>query len=59
MELGLLIEEDPITTILVRQRTMEVLNGMVLAMVHSPLMIPEGAVKKEDTIIIGKEIVTK
>jgi len=53
---GLLIEEDPITTIVVPHRAMKVQKGMALAMVHAPLMIPEGAVKKEDTIIIGKKL---
>ncbi len=52
---GLLIEEDPITTIVVAQRSMEPKKGMVLAFVHSPLMLPEGVVKKEDTVIIGDE----
>ncbi|AHF80245.1 M24 family metallopeptidase [Thermococcus paralvinellae] len=51
---GLLIEEDPITTIVVPHRAMKAQKGMVLAMVHAPLMIPEGAVKKEDTIILGR-----
>jgi len=53
---GLLIEEDPITTIVVPHRAMEVKENMVLAMVHAPLMIPEGAVKKEDTFIVGKRL---
>lgn len=51
---GLLIEEDPITTIVVPHRAMEAKENMVLAMVHAPLMIPEGALKKEDTYIIRK-----
>ncbi|MBO8174865.1 MAG: aminopeptidase P family protein [Thermococcus sp.] len=51
---GLLIEEDPITTIVVPHRAMKAQKGMALAMVHAPLMIPEGAVKKEDTIILGR-----
>jgi Xaa-Pro aminopeptidase len=53
---GLLIEEDPITTIVVPHRAMEAKEGMVLAMVHAPLMIAEGAVKKEDTFILGKKL---
>ncbi|NJE26481.1 aminopeptidase P family protein [Thermococcus sp. MV5] len=53
---GLLIEEDPITTIVVPHRAMVAKEGMVLAMVHAPLMIPEGAVKKEDTFIMGKKL---
>lgn len=52
---GLLIEEDPITTIVVAQRSMEPKKNMVLAFVHSPLMLPEGVVKKEDTVIIDNE----
>ena len=53
---GLLIEEDPITTIVVPHRAMKVQEGMTLAMIHAPLMIPEGAVKKEDTFIVGKKL---
>ena len=53
---GLLIEEDPITTIVVPHRAMIAKEGMVLAMVHAPLMIPEGAVKKEDTFIMSKKL---
>lgn len=53
---GLLIEEDPITTIVVPHRAMQAKEGMVLSMVHAPLMIPEGAVKKEDTFIVGKKL---
>jgi len=53
---GLLIEEDPITTIVVPHRAMEVKENMVLAMVHAPLMIPEGAVKEEDTFIMSKKL---
>lgn len=53
---GLLIEEDPITTIVVPHRAMEAKEGMVLAMVHAPLMIPEGAIKKEDTFILNKKL---
>ncbi|AIF70167.1 proline dipeptidase [Palaeococcus pacificus DY20341] len=53
---GLLIEEDPITTIVVPHRAMKAQEGMALAMVHAPLMIPEGAVKKEDTVIVGKKL---
>ncbi|WP_232054795.1 Xaa-Pro peptidase family protein [Thermococcus sp. 2319x1] len=53
---GLLIEEDPITTIVVPHRAMDAKENMVLAMVHAPLMIPEGAVKKEDTFILNKKL---
>ncbi|ADT83825.1 M24 family metallopeptidase [Thermococcus barophilus] len=53
---GLLIEEDPITTIVVPHRAMKAREGMALAIVHAPLMVPEGAVKKEDTVILGKKV---
>ena len=58
---GLLIEEDPITTIVVQHRFQEIQKGMVLAMVHAPLILPEGVVKKECTVIVeenGVKIVT-
>ena len=58
---GLLIEEDPITTIVVQHRFQEIQTGMVLAMVHAPLILPEGVVKKECTVIVeenGVKIVT-
>ena len=58
---GLLIEEDPITTIVVKHRFQNIKPGMVLAMIHAPLMLPEGAIKKEDTVLItekGIEILT-
>ncbi len=58
---GLLIEEDPITTIVVQHRFQEIKEGMVLAMVHAPLILPEGVVKKECTVIVegdGVRIVT-
>lgn len=50
---GLQIEEKPITTILPRDRLMEVERGMALAFIHSPIMIKGlGQVKKEDTFIV-------
>jgi len=53
---GLLIEEDPITTIVVPHRRYKVAENMVLAAVHVPLTIPNiGSVKCEDTLLIGKE----
>lgn len=52
---GLLIEEPPITTIVVPQRATKVQENMVLAIIHPPLMIPEGAIKHEDTYIVKKE----
>ncbi|WP_258084590.1 M24 family metallopeptidase [Thermococcus thermotolerans] len=51
---GLLIEEPPITTIVVPQRTTKVQENMVLTIIHPPLMIPEGAIKHEDTYIVKK-----
>ncbi|WP_461866888.1 M24 family metallopeptidase [Thermococcus sp.] len=52
---GLLIEEPPIATIVVPQRAQKVQENMVLTIIHSPLMIPEGAIKHEDTYIIKKK----
>ncbi len=53
---GLQIEEPPITTILPRDRFMNIQKNMVLAMVHSPLLIRGvGQVKKEDTFIVGSD----
>ncbi len=51
---GLLIEEPPITTIVVPQRASKVQENMALAIIHPPLMIPEGAIKHEDTYIVGR-----
>ncbi|NJD99302.1 aminopeptidase P family protein [Thermococcus sp. LS1] len=51
---GLLIEEPPITTIVVPQRAAKVQENMVLTIIHPPLMIPEGAIKHEDTYIVKK-----
>jgi len=50
---GMLIEEPPITTIIVGHRFWEIKKDMVLAIIHPPLMIPEGAIKHEDTFIVG------
>lgn len=52
---GLLIEEPPIATIVVPQRAAKVRENMVLTVIHSPLMIPEGAIKHEDTYIVKKD----
>ena len=52
---GLLIEEPPITTIVVPQRAAKVRENMVLTIIHPPLMIPEGAIKHEDTYIVKRE----
>jgi len=51
---GLLIEEPPITTIVVPQRATKVQENMVLAIIHPPLMISEGAIKHEDTYLVRK-----
>lgn len=53
---GMLIEEPPITTIVVSHRFWEIKKDMVLAIIHPPLMLPEGAIKHEDTFIIGEEM---
>lgn len=58
---GLLIEEDPITTIVVQHRFQEIKLKMVLAMVHAPLILPEGVIKKECTVLVeedGVKIIT-
>ncbi|WP_297509802.1 Xaa-Pro peptidase family protein [Thermococcus sp.] len=52
---GLLIEEPPMPTIIVPTRAAKVQENMVLSVIHPPLMIPEGAVKHEDTYIVRKE----
>ncbi len=50
---GLLTEEDPITTIVVPHRRYPIIENMVLAAIHAPLAIPGvGSVKCEDTFII-------
>ena len=56
---GLLIEEPPITTIVVGHRFWKIQEGMVLAIVHPPLMLPEGAIKKEDTYIVRADKLEK
>lgn len=53
---GMLIEEPPITTIVVSHRFWEIKKDMVLAIIHPPLMLPEGAIKHEDTFIVGDEM---
>jgi len=53
---GLLIEEPPITTIVVAHRFWKVEKDMVLAIIHPPLMLPEGAIKHEDTFIVGEKL---
>ena len=49
---GLLIEELPMTTIIAATRRTPIPENMVMSFIHSPLMLPEGAVKWEDTIVI-------
>ncbi len=50
---GLLVEEDPITTILIPERRLTVKENMVLAAVHTPLCIPGiGDIKIEDTFLV-------
>ena len=53
---GLLVEEDPITTIVPPHRQYTVSENMVLATLHSPLSIPGvGVIKYEDTYVIEKD----
>lgn len=60
---GLLVEEDPITTILIPHRRYVIKENMVLAAIHAPLAIPGvGAIKCEDTFLVlsdGIEQLTK
>jgi Xaa-Pro aminopeptidase len=60
---GLLVEEDPITTILMPHRRMALREGMVIAAMHAPLAVPgAGSFKIEDTFLItpnGPEQLTK
>jgi Xaa-Pro dipeptidase len=51
---GLLIEELPMPTIVVPTRATKVAENMVLSIIHSPLMIPEGAIKHEDTYLVKR-----
>ena len=53
---GLLTEEDPITTIVAPHRQYRIVENMVLASVHAPLTVPGiGTVKFEDTYVIKAE----
>lgn len=60
---GLLVEEDPITTILIPHRRMALREDMVIAAMHAPLVIPGiGSFKIEDTFLVtpgGPEQLTK
>ena len=50
-DLGLLLEEDPITTILIPERRPAIAGNMVLAVGHTPLPLRDiGAVKFHDTL---------
>jgi Xaa-Pro aminopeptidase len=50
---GLLVEEDPITTIIIPQRRQALKENMVISAIHAPLAIPDiGAVKTEDTFLV-------
>ncbi len=49
---GLLVEELPMTTIIAATRRQQIRENMVMSFIHSPLMLPEGAVKWEDTVVI-------
>ena len=53
---GLLPEEDPITTIVAPHRRYKVAENMVLAAIHAPLTVPGvGTIKFEDTYRIKPE----
>jgi Xaa-Pro aminopeptidase len=60
---GLLVEEDPITTIRIPHRRIALKEGMVVAAMHAPLVIPGvGSFKIEDTFLVtptGPEQLTK
>jgi Xaa-Pro aminopeptidase len=50
---GLLVEEDPITTIRIPQRRTALRENMVVAAMHAPLAIPgAGSFKIEDTYLV-------
>lgn len=50
---GLLIEEDPITTILIPERRTVLRENMVIAAMHAPLAVPgAGSFKNEDTFLL-------
>ncbi len=53
---GLLVEEDPITTIVIPHRQYKAKRNMVLASAHAPLTVPGiGTIKFEDTYVIRGE----
>lgn len=50
---GLLVEEDPITTILIPERRTLLRENMVIAAMHAPLAVPgAGSFKIEDTFLV-------
>jgi len=54
--IGLQVEEPPITTILPKDRLVEVKPGMVLAFIHAPILLKGlGQVKIEDTFIVKED----
>ena len=53
---GLLVEEDPVTTIVPAHRQYIVAQNMTLASIHAPITIPGvGTIKYEDTYVIEKD----
>ena len=53
---GLQVEETPITTIVPKDRFLTPKPGMVLAMVHAPLLMEGlGQIKLEDTFIVSRD----
>jgi len=53
---GLLVEEDPITTIIIPHRRQVIKENMILAAIHAPLAVPGvGAIKCEDTFLVGSD----
>ena len=54
---GLLVEEDPITTIIIPHRRQVLKENMVIAAIHAPLAVPGiGAMKTEDTFLITSNL---
>lgn len=53
---GLLVEEDPVTTIRIPHRRTVLKENMVIAAMHAPLAIPGvGSLKIEDTFLVTSE----
>jgi Xaa-Pro aminopeptidase len=54
---GLLVEEDPITTIVIPHRRQVLKENMVISAIHAPLAVPGiGAMKTEDTFLITSNL---